>query len=52
MNVIGATFTNEMREKVKSHLLFLTAEIQPYLTSEVFINYLEANRADDRIRSA
>jgi FAD/FMN-containing dehydrogenase len=52
VNALGATFTPEMIEKVNAHLSLFAEAASPYLTGEIFINYMEVNPAKDRIRSA
>jgi FAD/FMN-containing dehydrogenase len=52
MNAIGATFTPEMAEGVKAHLARVAGETRPYQTGETFLNFMEENPAEDRVRAA
>jgi FAD/FMN-containing dehydrogenase len=52
LNAIGATFTPEMAEGVKAHLARVAVAMRPYQTGEVFVNFLEEDPAEDRVRAA
>jgi hypothetical protein len=52
MNAIGATFTPEMGEGVKAHIASLVEVTRPYQTGETFVNFMEVDPAEDRVRAA
>jgi FAD/FMN-containing dehydrogenase len=52
LNAIGATFTPEMAERVRTHMARLAEATRPYQTGEVFVNFMEADPAEDRVRAA
>ena len=52
MNAIGATFTPEMGEGVKAHIARLVEATRPYQTGETFVNFMEVDPAEDRVRAA
>jgi FAD/FMN-containing dehydrogenase len=52
MNAIGAAFTPKMAEGVKAHLARLDGATRRYQTGEVFVNFMEADPAPDRVRAA
>jgi Berberine and berberine like len=52
MNAIGATFSPEMAEGVRSHLARVAEETRPYQTGETFLNFMEEYPAGDRVRAA
>ena len=52
MNAIGATFTPEMAEGVKAHMARLAEATRPYQTGEIFVNFMEVDPAEDRVRAA
>jgi hypothetical protein len=52
MNAIGATFTPEMAEAVNAHIASLVEATRPYQTGETFVNFLEVDPAEERVRAA
>ena len=52
LNAIGATFTPEMAGRVATHMARLVEATRPYRTGEVFVNFLEADPAEGRVRAA
>jgi FAD/FMN-containing dehydrogenase len=52
VNAIGATPTPEVTEKVNTHLARFAEGSKSYLTGEVFINLMEADPSQERVRSA
>jgi FAD/FMN-containing dehydrogenase len=52
INALGATFTPLMAEKVQSHLALLAKVTKPFQTGEVFLNFLEVEPAEARVRAA
>ena len=52
MNAIGATFTPDMVEGVKAHLLRLVEATRPYQTGKTFLNFMEEDPSEDRVRAA
>lgn len=52
MNVLGATFTPAMAEGVKTHLARLAEVTRPYQTGATFVNFLEVDPAENRVRAA
>ena len=52
MNAIGATFTPEMGEGVKAHIARLVEATRPYQTGETFVNFMEVDPAEERVRAA
>ncbi len=52
MNAIGATFSPEMVEGVKAHLARLVEATRPYQTGRTFVNFMEEDPAEDRVRAA
>jgi FAD binding domain/Berberine and berberine like len=52
MNAIGATLTPEMAEAVKVHIARLVEATRPYQTGETFINFMEVDPAEERVRAA
>ena len=52
MNAIGATLTPEMAEAVKVHIARLVEATRPYQTGETFVNFLEVDPAEERVRAA
>ena len=52
MNVLGATFTPEMAEGVTAHIDRLAEATRPYQTGETFVNFMEVDPTEDRVRSA
>ncbi len=53
MNGVGATFTPEMAEGVKSHLAHVTEATSEHLTGETYLNFMELDAAgEDRVRAA
>jgi FAD/FMN-containing dehydrogenase len=52
MNAIGATFTPELEEGVKAHIARLVEATRPHQTGEYFVNFLEVDPAENRVRAA
>lgn len=52
INALGATFTPDMTEKVNAYLAHFAAVTRQYLTGEVFMNYMEADPSEERVRAA
>ncbi len=52
LNALGATFTPEMAEGVKAHMARLVEATRPYQTGETFLNFMEVDPAEDRVRAA
>jgi hypothetical protein len=52
MNAIGATFTPEMAEGVRERMAHLVEETRPYQTGRTFVNFMEEDPAEDRVRAA
>ena len=52
MNAIGATFTPEMAERVKAHMARLVEATRRYETGETYLNFMEVDPAEDRVRAA
>ncbi len=52
LNAIGATLTPEMVQPVKAHLTRLAEATRPYQTSETFVNFMEVNPAEGRVRAS
>jgi hypothetical protein len=52
LNAIGATFTPEMAGGVKAHMARLVEATRQYQTGETFLNFMEVNPTDDRVRAA
>jgi FAD/FMN-containing dehydrogenase len=52
LNVIGATFNPEMVQAVKARLAKLAEATRPYQTSETFLNFMEVNPEEERVRAA
>jgi FAD/FMN-containing dehydrogenase len=52
MNAIGATFSPEMAEGAKAHILRLVEATRPYGTGETFLNFMEVDPTEDRVRAA
>ena len=52
MNAIGATFTPEMAEGVRERIAHLVEETRPYQTGRTFVNFMEEDPVEDRVRAA
>jgi FAD/FMN-containing dehydrogenase len=52
LNAIGATFTPEMAEGVKAHMARLVEATRQYGTGETFLNFMEVDPTEDRVRAA
>ena len=53
MNGIGATFTPEMAEGVKAHLVRVAETTRPYQTGDTYVNFMELDYASaERVRAA
>ncbi len=52
MNAIGATFSPEMVETVTAHLVRVAEAVRPYKTGETFLNFMEEDPAEARVRAA
>jgi FAD/FMN-containing dehydrogenase len=52
MNAIGATPTPEVAENVRTHLARLVEATRRYRTGETFLNFMEVDPAEDRVRAA
>src|SRR5829696_232734 len=52
LNAIGASFTPEMAERVKTHVARLVEATRPFQTGETFLNFMEVDPAGDRVRAA
>ena len=52
MNAIGATFTPEMEEEVGDRIELLVEATRPYGTGETFLNFMEVDPPEDRVRAA
>jgi hypothetical protein len=52
MNAIGATFTPEMAEGVRERIAHLVEETRPYKTGRTFVNFMEEDPVEDRVRAA
>ncbi len=52
LNAIGATFTPEMEQAVKARLAKLAEATRPYQTGETFLNFMEVNPTQERVRAA
>ena len=53
MNAVGVTFTPEMAEGVKAHLVRLNEATREHQTGETYVNFMELDAAgEDRVRAA
>jgi FAD binding domain/Berberine and berberine like len=52
MNAIGATFTPEMADGVRDRIALLSEATRPYQTGETFVNFMEEDPAEERVRAA
>ena len=52
MNAIRATLTPEMEEGVRAHLARLVEATRRHQTGEAFVNFMEGDPEEDRIRAA
>jgi FAD/FMN-containing dehydrogenase len=52
MNAIGATFTPQMAEDVRARIARLVEETRPYQTGRTFVNFMEEDPLEDRVRAA
>ena len=52
LNVLGATFTPEMAEGVKARMARLAEAVRRYQTGETFVNFMEVDPAEERVRAA
>ena len=52
LNAIGATFTPEMARVVEAHVVRLVEATHPFQTGETFLNFMEVDPTEDRVRSA
>ena len=52
LNAIGATFNPEMAEGVRAHMARLVEATRPYATGETFLNFMEVDPAEDRVRAS
>jgi FAD/FMN-containing dehydrogenase len=52
MNAIGATFTPEMAEGVRERIAHLIEETRPYQSGRTFVNFMEEDPVEDRVRAA
>jgi hypothetical protein len=52
LNAVGATLTSEMVQPVKAHLTRLAEATRPYQTHETFINFMEVNPTQERVRAS
>ncbi len=53
MNGVGATFTPEMAEGVRAHLVRVAEATRPFQTGSTYINFMELGGAsEDRVRAA
>lgn len=52
LNAVGATVTPQMASRVQSHLVMLKKALEPYETNEVFLNFLETEPSEERVRAA
>jgi FAD/FMN-containing dehydrogenase len=52
LNAIGATFSPEMKQPVKTHLARLAKATRPYQTSETFLNFMEVEPTLQRVRAS
>jgi hypothetical protein len=51
-NTLGATLTPLIAEKVQAHLALFLEVARPYQTSEVFLNFMEVDPSEERVRAA
>jgi Berberine and berberine like len=52
INAIGATFSAEMEKGVRERIAHLVEETSPYQTGRTFLNFMEENPTEDRVRAA
>ena len=52
INALGLTHTPEVAANVQSHLSLLSEAMKPYSTGAVFLNFMEVDPAEDRVRAA
>jgi FAD/FMN-containing dehydrogenase len=52
INALGGTATPAMVTKVESHLATLAEVMRPYQTNEVFLNFMEVDPSQARVRAA
>jgi FAD/FMN-containing dehydrogenase len=52
INAIGATFTPQMAEAVNAHLARVVKAVRPFQTGDVFLNFMEEEPTQDRVRAA
>jgi len=52
LNAIGATFTAEMAGAVEAHVARLVEATRPFQTGETFLNFMEIDPEEDRVRAA
>jgi hypothetical protein len=52
LNAIGATFSSEIAQAVKVRLAKLAEATRPYQTGEAFLNFMEVDPTQERVRAA
>jgi hypothetical protein len=52
LNALGATFTPEMAEGVEAHMARLVEATRRHQTGETFVNFMEVDPAEERVRAA